>query len=494
MVQRTPTSTEAELEVSFGYHSKARDMPRGCEVVFPGTQFCPSSVPSFSYLSGAALSANATLANTNICHGLIGEDILPSRDSPKSFRKIPSCSSLSKLEQLSSSLHSSTSISSCSPPWQTNSFENDSFLKPMRVRCPSDVFLNVMEVTAAGGAAGEDRVQAICSEENGLLFCGIYDGFNGRDAADFLAGTFYDTIMSYLDPLLSWELNQGFPESFDGLEADKSPPSMFNGLQQKTESTLTQLQQGIVESLRNALVDAENEFLNMVEQEMDDRPDLVSIGSCVLAVLLHGNDLYTLNLGDSRAVLAKYDGKDLKAVELTENHNVDNQVERNRLLREHPDDPKTVVMGKVKGKLKVTRALGVGYLKKEVLNDALMGILRVRDLRSPPYISTQPAINLHTISSEDHFVVVASDGLFDFFSNDEVVRLINSFILENPTSDPAKLIVEQLLLRAADCAGLTLKELMDVPAGKRRNYHDDVTVVVIMLGMNQRTLKASTPI
>ena len=34
-------------------------------------------------------------------------------------------------------------------------------------------------------AAGEDRVQAVCSEDE-WLFCEIYDGFNGRDAADFL--------------------------------------------------------------------------------------------------------------------------------------------------------------------------------------------------------------------------------------------------------------------------------------------------------------------
>jgi pyruvate dehydrogenase phosphatase len=41
-------------------------------------------------------------------------------------------------------------------------------------------------------------------------------------------------------------------------------------------------------------------------------------------------------------------------------------------------------------------------------------------------------------------------------------------------------------------AGFTLEELMNVPAGRRRKYHDDVTVMVIMLGMNQRTSKAST--
>lgn len=58
-----------------------------------------------------------------------------------------------------------------------------------------------MEVQVAGGAAGEDRLQAVCSEENGSLFCAINDGFNGRDAADFLAGTLYENTLFYLNLL-----------------------------------------------------------------------------------------------------------------------------------------------------------------------------------------------------------------------------------------------------------------------------------------------------
>ena len=74
-------------------------------------------------------------------------------------------------------------------------------------------------------------------------------------------------------------------------------------------------------------------------------------------MLLHGNDLYTLNLGDSRAVLAtcttvdRMDKRErLEAIQLTDNHTVDNEVERARLLADHPDDPKIVIGGKVKGK------------------------------------------------------------------------------------------------------------------------------------------------
>lgn len=157
------------------------------------------------------------------------------------------------------------------------------------------------------------------------------------------------------------------------------------------------------------------------------------------------------------------------------------------------------------------------------LNDALMGILRVRDLTSPPYVSTQPSLNVHKISNFDQFVILGSDGLFDFFSNDEAVKLVESYILSNPFGDPAKFLIEQLVARAADSAGqffyilcyilslraheyrllcavltskagtgFSMEELMNVPPGRRRKYHDDVTVIVIMLGMNQRTSKAST--
>lgn len=149
-----------------------------------------------------------------------------------------------------------------------------------------------------------------------------------------------------------------------------------------------------------------------------------------------------------------------------------------------------------------------------------MGILRVQDLRSPPYISTDPSLNVHKISPSDQFVIVASDGLFDFFSNEEAVNLVESYILRNPHGDPAKYLIEELVTKAADSAGsfpryhtkfmnrylwfyylfgymidsltgFSTEELMNVPAGSRRKYHDDVTVMVIILGMNKRTSKAS---
>ncbi|CAK9874067.1 unnamed protein product [Sphagnum jensenii] len=54
------------------------------------------------------------------------------------------------------------------------------------------------------GKAGEDRVHVVLSEEHGWLFVGIYDGFNGPDAPDFLMSNLYTAIYQELKGLL-WD-------------------------------------------------------------------------------------------------------------------------------------------------------------------------------------------------------------------------------------------------------------------------------------------------
>lgn len=387
MLGESVISSEGELKVSFGYQCNGHN-GRSCEIsnnCENASRIKIQKTSSFSCLSGAALSANATLANTNICNGVIGAEILPTLDSPNSFHRIPSSPSLTRLDMISSSLQSSMSNLSCSPCSPSDLPDCDSYLlKSFSAPSRNEGFLCTTELQMAGGAAGEDRVQAVCSEEHGLLFCAIYDGFNGRDAADFLAGTLYENIMCYSN-LLDGESNNDVTGGSDCSDLDTSLQYILDGNNVIREGTFhsrngnnlsvkdwcPQLEissgsfrHAVIDSLQRALDQAENDFLYMVEQEMEDRPDLVSVGSCVLVVLLHGNNLYTLNLGDSRAVLATFGDSDLKTVQLTESHTVENADERTRLIAEHPDDPKIIVAGKVKGKLKVTRALGVGYLKK----------------------------------------------------------------------------------------------------------------------------------
>lgn len=500
--------SSSDLNVSFGYQCESpetsleRDISLKPYVDDSSTRIHTSK--SFSCLSGAAISANFTLANTNICGGVIAREILPDLDSPNSFRKLVPSPSLSKLDLLSTSSSSSRSSGPTNGCHTSNGclFEispNESCRSSSApTKLESSSFLNAMDVQTAGGAAGEDRVQAVCSERNGLLFCGIYDGFNGRDAADFLAGTLYDNIGYYLYHLEGQvkQYQNGYPSSHKSVQSELTlaitiPDAEQQGIELKRSESF---RNGVVDCLVRAVEQAENDFLSRVEKEMEDRPDLVSVGSCVLIVLLHGSDLYVLNLGDSRAVLATINNNTLKAVQLTEEHTVDNDSELEKLLADHSDDPQVVSYDKIKGKLKVTRAIGVGYLKKRKFNDALMGILQVKNLCSPPYVHTNPHTLSHRVSEDDLFVVLGSDGLFDFFGNDEIVGIVSQFIQENPFGDPAKYLIEQLLVRAAQNADLSVEDLMNVPAGRKRKYHDDVTVIVILLGNKLRTLTASTSI
>ena len=57
------------------------------------------------------------------------------------------------------------------------------------------------------GKAGEDRVHVVVSEEQGWLFVGIYDGFNGPDAPEFLMGNLYRAVYNQLQGLF-WEIDQ----------------------------------------------------------------------------------------------------------------------------------------------------------------------------------------------------------------------------------------------------------------------------------------------
>lgn len=68
----------------------------------------------------------------------------------------------------------------------------------------------------AHGKAGEDRVHVVLSEEQGWLFIGIYDGFSGPDAPDFLMSHLYRFIDKELEGLL-WEYED---TSVDQLKPD----------------------------------------------------------------------------------------------------------------------------------------------------------------------------------------------------------------------------------------------------------------------------------
>ncbi|KAL6619669.1 hypothetical protein ACP70R_034808 [Stipagrostis hirtigluma subsp. patula] len=357
----------------------------------------------------------------------------------------------------------------------------------------------------ARGKAGEDRVHVVVSEEHGWMFVGIYDGFNGPDATDYLLANLYTAVCRELDGLLA-----------DGDEPADRPgerPPRCNGAE--AAGHLAARDREVLDALARALKSTEEGYFAAAEARAAECPELAMVGSCVLVALVKAPDVYVMNVGDSRAVLAhqaepdlsrvvmprhgggggetaavteeitrQFDACDmgeLAALQLTMDHSTSAYKEVRRIRSEHLDDPACIVNGRVKGSLKVTRAFGAGYLKEPRWNKALLKVFRVDYVGTAPYITCRPHLQHHRLGPRDKFLILSSDGLYDYFTNEEVVRQVEEFTASYPDEDPAKYLSHEILLRAANQAGLEFHELLEVQQGDRRQYHDDVSIIIISL-------------
>lgn len=76
-------------------------------------------------------------------------------------------------------------------------------------------------------------------------------------------------------------------------------------------------------------------------------------------------------------------------------------------------------------------------------------MFRVDYVGTAPYISWIPSLVHHRLSSSDRFLVLSSDGLYQYFSNEEVVAHVTWFMENVPEGDPAQYLIAELLFRAA---------------------------------------------
>ncbi|KAG8647626.1 probable protein phosphatase 2C 4 isoform X2 [Manihot esculenta] len=307
----------------------------------------------------------------------------------------------------------------------------------------------------AQGKAGEDRVHMVISEQHGWIFVGIYDGFNGPDAPDYLLTNLYTNVNEELKGLL-WNDKFESPSKTEETEEASTSTDKENHLFgiRDEEKQYSKRNQGknprhrskgaakrweesqrrwrckwnrermeldrklkeklnckgsnsngvnhfhVLKALSQALRKTEESFFEIANKMAAEKPELALMGSCVLVMLMKGEDVYLMNVGDSRAVLAQrcetdlgigkinqdleiineeslrdlevsngdeiYRFSSLSSLQLTMDHSTYVHKEVQRIKKEHPDDPSAVMNERVKGYLKVTRAFGVGFLKQVI--------------------------------------------------------------------------------------------------------------------------------
>lgn len=154
-------------------------------------------------------------------------------------------------------------------------------------------------------------------------------------------------------------------------------------------------------------------------------------GSTALAALVVDNELYLGNLGDCRAVLCR----DSASLQLTKDHKADTEEERARLTSAGWDVSND---GYVFGELAVSRALGLGHYKA--------------DPSTQGAILSEPELHYMPLEKGDEFLVMASDGLWDVMSNQQVVRTARRELEmhNSPVGAAQRLVRDALKLKVCD--------------------------------------------
>lgn len=207
-------------------------------------------------------------------------------------------------------------------------------------------------------------------------------------------------------------------------------------------------QDKIDEAIKKGFLKLDNEIVNESVEKLFKNPSkLVAAetlapalsGSCALLAFYESRSkiLKVAVTGDSRAVLGRM-GKNGKwtATALSEDQTGNNKSEEKRMRAEHPGEDNVIRNGRVLGGLEPTRAFGDAFYKWSLdtqlkIKNQFFGRTPSQLLKSPPYVTAEPVVTTTKIEPENgDFVVMATDGLWEMLTNEEVVGLVGKWIEE----------------------------------------------------------------
>lgn len=166
-------------------------------------------------------------------------------------------------------------------------------------------------------------------------------------------------------------------------------------------------------------------------------------GSCAL-LSFYDSSTKTLRVactGDSRAVLGRRSTSNTNkwtAHPLSTDQTGGSASEAARLRAEHPAEPDVVRNGRILGGLEPSRAFGDATYKwskdiQDKIKKEFFGRSSNPMIKTPPYVTAEPIVTSTKVQPEKgDFLVMATDGLWEMLTNDEVVGLVGQWIEQHP--------------------------------------------------------------
>ncbi|KAJ8528524.1 hypothetical protein K7X08_022216 [Anisodus acutangulus] len=312
-------------------------------------------------------------------------------------------------------------------------------------RIPGRMFLNgsseVASIFTQQGKKGPNQDAMIVWENFGsrtdTVFCGVFDGHGPH--GHFVAKRVRDCLPLKLRA--EWEDNikdadyvrETSPNTRSSLYSeDASFISADEESRVSFDVEETEKHPEVFQTLKDSFLKA----YKFMDRELRSYNNINCFCSGTTAVTLvkQGQDLVIGNIGDSRAVLAMRDmDGSLVAVQLTVDLKPNLPVEAERIrkckgrvfsLRNEPDVARVWLPNSNSPGLAMARAFGDFCLKD-------FGLISV------------PEISYRLLTEKDQFIVLATDGIWDVLSNEEVVNIVASASLR---SFAARSLVEAAVL------------------------------------------------
>ena len=207
-----------------------------------------------------------------------------------------------------------------------------------------------------------------------------------------------------------------------------------------------------------------NEHLVKMLGEDPIEVDARDSGTCAVVCFVQGRELWVAGVGDCRAVVGSQaaDGT-LLAVALTTDHKADLPAEQARI-----------------------ESMG-GYVRPTFEDDGEFMPARVYEFQGRPWLGPglcvaralgdlegvrcgiipTPEVCTHTVQEEDLFLILASDGVWEFIENEEAVRIVRLFHEQGkPALDACRFLIAKAALLWRTNEG---------------QYRDDITAIVVYL-------------
>ncbi|KAK3343882.1 phosphatase 2C-like domain-containing protein [Lasiosphaeria hispida] len=258
-------------------------------------------------------------------------------------------------------------------------------------------------------------------ESSDWMFWGVFDGHSGWSTSAKLRQTLISVVAG--------ELNETY-KAASGL----APPP--EAVEAAIKNGFLRLDHEIVHHSVQKVLQANNKAVAA------ETLAPANSGSCALLSFYDSKSklLRVACTGDSRAVLGRRsDSGKWTATPLSVDQTGSNPDEVARVQAEHPGE-QVMRNGRVLGGLEPSRAFGDAHYKwsreiSDKLREKFFGRGPPTLLKTPPYVTAEPVVTTTKIEPEKgDFVVMATDGLWEMLTNEEVIGLVGKWIESQASS------------------------------------------------------------